>query len=98
MLYSIISQGGSLLESSCLYISHPSNGLIFMVCFFIIPLLGRPRLLTYVSFFYAGIMTKEVPQAVDVLTAFRNKDADKGKWSLETVAAGNPSTARTVGP
>jgi len=37
-------------------------------------------------------MTKEAPQAVDVLTAFHNKLVGMARGSLEKVAAGNPST------
>jgi len=37
-------------------------------------------------------MTKEAPQAVDVLTAFHNKSVGMARGSLEKVAAGNPST------
>jgi len=46
----------------------------------------------------ADIITRETPQAVDVLTAFCNKVADKGKGTLETVAAGNPFTVGALGP
>jgi len=36
-------------------------------------------------------MTNEAPQALDVLTAFRNKLTDMVRRSLETVAASNLS-------
>jgi len=49
---------------------------------------------------YADIMTKEAPQSGSVMVAFCDKALEKGKGrgSLKTVAAGNPSANEVASP
>lgn len=68
-----------------------------MLVFSVIPFLGQPMLFTYAFFPDVGIMKKEAPQVVNVLTAFRNKSTTWPKkvgrrlFSVTSPLSGQPT-------